>query len=303
MNPDLRLGLIAGLAAYTLWGSLPIYFRALGHLAPDELLAHRILWSVPTGLAFIALASHWRALRAAITPKKLAWLAVSAVMIGANWMIYIYAVSIEQVMEASIGYYINPLVSVLFGLVFFAERLRAMQWVAVALACVGVAILTLAFGRVPWIALALCILFAVYGAIRKKIAVDGRAGFVIEAAMLAPLAALWLGWLVGSGRAQPLGDGSMGDALLLMASGPITAVPLICFAIAAHRLKLSTIGMMQYIAPTLQFLIALFVFHEPFTLAHGWAFAFIWLALVVFTSDSVYGRARARRLARAAHIV
>lgn len=302
MNGELRLGLIAGLAAYTLWGSLPIYFRALGHLAPDELLAHRILWSVPTGLALILLASHLRALRAALSPRKLAWLAVSAVMIGANWMIYIYAVSIEQVMEASIGYYINPLVSVLFGLIFFSERLRAAQWVAVGLACVGVAILTQAFGRVPWIALALCILFAIYGAIRKKIGVDGRAGFVIEAAMLAPLAAIWLGWLIGSGKAQPMGDGSAGDALLLMTSGPITAVPLICFAIAAQRLKLSTIGMMQYIAPTLQFLIALFLFHEPFSRAHGIAFAFIWLALIVFTADSLHGRAQARRLARAARV-
>jgi chloramphenicol-sensitive protein RarD len=301
MNADLRTGLIAGFTAYVLWGSLPIYFRALGHIGPGELLAHRIIWSLPTGLIFIALASQWDRVRAVLTPAKLGWLALSALLIGANWLVYIYAVSVDRVMEASIGYYINPLVSVLLGLVLFSERLRRAQWLAVALACIGVAVLTQAFGQVPWIALALCFLFAFYGAIRKKIGVEGRTGFVIEAAILFPAAAFWLTFLVARGESAPMGRGGW-DIPLLLASGPITAVPLICFAVAASRLKLSTVGMMQYIAPTLQFLIALFIFREPFSGTHALAFAFIWLALVVFTADSVIGNARARRLARAAQL-
>ncbi len=301
MNADLRTGLVAGFAAYVLWGSLPIYFRALGHIGPGELLAHRIIWSLPTGLIFIALASQWDRVRAVLTLAKLGWLALSALLIGANWLVYIYAVSVDRVMEASIGYYINPLVSVLLGLVLFSERLRRVQWLAVALACIGVAVLTQAFGQVPWIALALCFLFAFYGAIRKKIGVEGRTGFVIEAAILFPAAAFWLAFMVASGESAPMGRGGW-DIPLLLASGPITAVPLICFAVAASRLKLSTVGMMQYIAPTLQFLIALFIFKEPFTQTHALAFAFIWLALVVFTADSVIGNARARRLARAAQL-
>lgn len=300
MTSDMRSGLTAGFLAYLLWGALPFYFRALDHLGASEILAHRILWSVPTGLAFIALARHWSALRATLTRRRLAWLSLSAVLIGANWLVYIYAVSIERVMEASIGYYINPLVSVLFGLVFFAERLRLAQWASVALAAIGVALLTQAFGRIPWIALFLCLSFASYGAVRKKIGVDGRAGFIVEAAMLSPLAALWLGWLVGTGQAEPVGNGSASDLLLLAASGPITAVPLICFAIAAQRLRLSTVGMMQYITPTLQFLIAVLVFREPFSPAHALAIGFIWAALIVFTADSVLGNRKARRLARSA---
>ena len=302
MTSDLRTGLIAGFTAYFIWGALPLYFRAVGHLEPSEILAHRILWSVPTGLAFIALARHWTALSTILTPRRIAWLALSAALIGANWLVYIYAVSVERVMEASIGYYINPLVHVLFGLVFFGERLRVAQWVSVGIACLGVAVMTIAFGRVPWIAVFLCFSFAFYGAIRKHIAVDGRAGFVVEAAILAPLAAIWLGWLVGSGQTGPIGNGTMSDLGLLILSGPITAIPLICFAIAAQRLKLSTIGMMQYLGPTLQFLIATVLFGEAFSMTHAIGFGFIWLALIVFTADSVLGTRKARRLARAAEL-
>ena len=301
MGSELRTGLLAALAAYLLWGTLPLYFRALGHIQPDEMLAHRILWSVPTGLAMVALARSWTTLRALITLRQLAWLGLSASLIGLNWMIYIWAVSVERVAEASLGYYINPLVSVLLGRLMFSERLRLAQWVSVAIAGIGVVVLTLVLGYLPWVALALCFSFAFYGAIRKKIGVDGRAGFVVEAVILAPLAALWLGHLVGSGQTGLMGEGGW-DPLLLIASGPITAIPLICFTVAARRLQFSTIGMMQYLAPTLQFLVAVLVFGEPFTHAHAVAFGFIWLALIIFTTDSLVGTARARRLARAAQL-
>ena len=299
MSSNLRLGFLCCLGCYTIWGCLPLYFRALDHISPMEMLAHRIIWSVPTGLILIAIARNWAQLRAALTRQHVLWLTLSALLIGVNWLVYIWAVSQERVMEASLGYYINPLVNVLIGAIFFSERLRPAQWVAVGLAGVGVAVMTSALGYLPWIALVLCFSFAFYSIIRKQVQVDSRAGFVVEAALLAPLALMWMGWFVGQPGGRLMGDGGW-DIPLLLASGPITAVPLILFAIAAKRLRLSTIGMMQYLGPTLQFLISVFVFKEAFGLTHAIAFAFIWTALIVFTIDSLMGEAKARRLARAA---
>lgn len=299
MSSALRLGFLCCLGCYTIWGALPLYFRALDHIRPEEMLAHRIIWSVPTGLILIMIARNWQQLRAALTRQHVLWLSVSAILIGVNWLTYIWAVSEERVMEASLGYYINPLVNVLIGAVFFSERLRPAQWVAVGLAALGVAIMTSALGYLPWVALILCFTFAFYSVIRKQVQVDSRAGFVVEAAILAPLALIWLGWFLGQPGGRLIGDGGW-DIPLLLVSGPITAVPLILFAIAAKRLRLSTIGMMQYLGPTLQFAISVFVFKEAFGLTHAIAFAFIWTALIVFTLDSLMGEAKARRLARAA---
>lgn len=299
MSPSLRLGFISCLGCYTIWGCLPLYFRALDHIAPIEMLAHRIIWSVPTGLILIVIARNWRQLREALTLMRILWLGLSAAMIGLNWLVYIWAVSQERVMEASLGYFINPLVNVLIGALFFSERLRWAQWVAVGLATVGVWVMTSALGYFPWVAIVLCLTFAFYSVIRKQVQVDSRAGFVVESALLAPLAMLWLGWFVGQPDGRWMGDGGW-DIPMLLAAGPITAVPLILFAIAAKRLRLSTIGMMQYIGPTLQFSISVFVFKEVFGLTHAIAFAFIWTALIVFSIDSLLGEAKARRLARAA---
>ena len=299
MSSNLRLGFLCCLGCYTIWGCLPLYFRVLDHISPMEMLAHRIIWSVPTGLILIVIARNWAQLRAALTREHVLWLTLSALLIGANWLVYIWAVSQERVMEASLGYYINPLVNVLIGAVFFAERLRPAQWAAVGLAGIGVAVMTSALGYVPWVALVLCFTFAFYSIIRKQVQVDSRAGFVVEAALLAPLALMWMGWFVGQPGGRLIGDGGW-DIPLLLVSGPITAVPLILFAIAAKRLRLSTIGMMQYLGPTLQFLISVLIFKEAFGLTHAIAFAFIWTALIVFTIDSLVGEAKARRLARAA---
>ncbi len=301
MNAEARLGFLAGLGAYFIWGSLPLYIRAMKHIGASELLAHRIIWSVPTALIFIAIAARWHEIRAAFQPGKLQWLALSGVLIGANWGCYIWAVNADRLVEASLGYYINPLVNVLFGMVFFSERLRAAQWIAVAIAAIGVGIMTAAFGQVPWVALFLCMTFATYSLIRKQVAIDSRAGFFVEVALLAPVALIWFGWFLQQPQGRPMGTGGW-DVLLLMAAGPITAVPLILFALAARRLKFSTIGMMQYIGPTLQFLIAVLLFREPFGWVHAAAFGCIWTALVVFTADSLMGEAKARRLARAARI-
>ena len=301
MTPALRLGFVCAFAAYTFWGALPLYFRALDHIQPQEMLAHRIIWALPTALIFIAVASRWKDLKTALTRRRLFYLGISALLIGVNWLVYIWAVSEERVTEASLGYFINPLVSVLMGMVFFSEKLRPAQWVAIAIATIGVGVLTVDLGHLPWIALILCFSFASYGAVRKKVTVDGRIGFAIETALLFPVALIWLLWFQTTPNGQWMGSGAW-DPVLLMLAGPITAVPLILFALAAKRLKLSTIGMMQYIAPTLQFLIAVLVFREPFGEVKAVAFAFIWTALIVFTADSVLGDRKARRLARAAEL-
>ncbi|MEL7040559.1 MAG: EamA family transporter RarD [Pseudomonadota bacterium] len=299
MTSALRLGFFSCLGCYLIWGGLPLYFRALDHIAPIEMLAHRIIWSVPTGLILIIVARNWHQLRAALDRQHMLWLMVSALLIGGNWLLYIWAVGEERVMEASLGYYINPLINVLIGALFFSERLRPAQWLSVALAAIGVAVMTSALGYLPWVALVLCLTFAFYSVIRKQVQVDGRAGFVVEAALLAPIAMLWMAWFVGAPEGRLMGEGGY-DIPLLLAAGPITAMPLILFAIAAKRLRLSTMGMMQYIAPTLQFLISVLIFKEPFGLTHAIAFGFIWTALIIFTLDSLMGEAKARRLARAA---
>ena len=296
MTPAQRLGFLSALGCYTIWGMLPLYFKVLGHVTPEDMLAHRIVWSVPTGLVLILIARNWRDIRAALTLKRLFWLTVSGVLIGANWGVYIWAVGQDRIMEASAGYYINPLLNVLVGLVMFKERLRPAQWLAVAIAAVGVMIMTLALGRFPWVALFLAGSFAIYALVRKQIQIDSRAGFVIEVAILFLPAVYWL-----AVRGVPVFARGGWDVPLLLAAGPITAVPLILFALAAKRLALSTIGMMQYIGPTLQFIVAL-AFGEAFGLSHAAGFACIWTALIVFTVDSVRGDAKARRLARAADL-
>lgn len=299
MTPTLRLGFLAALLSYLVWGSLPLYIRAMNHIGALELLAHRILWSVPTAILFIAIAAKWRDVRAAFSGSNIKWLGLSGLLIGANWAIYIWAVNAGRTMEASLGYYINPLVNVLFGMLIFSEKLRPAQWVAVAIAACGVGVMAFAFGRMPWVALFLCLTFACYSVIRKKVAIDSRAGFLVEVALLAPVALAWLVWFAQTPGGRWLGTGPA-DIPLLMAAGPITAIPLILYALAAKRLRFSTIGMMQYIGPTLQFLIAVLVFKESFGPSHAIAFAFIWTALVIFTADSLMGDAKARRLARTA---
>lgn len=301
MTSDVRFGFFAGLAAFSIWGFLPLYIRALDGVGPMELWAHRIIWSVPTAVILITIASRWADVKAALSSGNAWWLLLSGVLVGSNWLIYIYAVSIERTLEASIGYYMNPIVNVLFGMLLFAERLRIAQWVSVAIAAMGVVVATWAYGQVPYLALALCITFALYSVIRKKVIVDSRAGFTIEVLGLLPLAIGWMVWF----QFQPGGRLTGGGGLtlpLLMLAGPFTATPLILFALAAKRLRLSTVGMMQYTAPTLQLLIGVFVFRETFSWIHAGAFGCIWLALIIFTTDSMMGDAKAKRLARAAQL-
>ncbi len=301
MTSDVRFGLFAGFGAFFIWGVLPLYIRALDSVGPMELWAHRIIWSVPTALILITVAARWADVKVALTSRNVGWLLFSGLLVGSNWMIYIYTVSIERTLEASIGYYMNPIVNVLFGMLFFSERLRVAQWVSVAIAAAGVAVATWAYGQVPYFSLALCATFALYSVIRKKIVVDSRAGFMVEVLGLLPLAVGWMIWFQFQPDGRLTGGGGWTLPLLMLA-GPFTATPLILFALAAKRLRLSTVGMMQYTAPTLQLLIGVFVFREAFSWIHAGAFGCIWLALIIFTTDSMMGDAKSKRLARAAQV-
>ncbi|HWH17464.1 MAG TPA: EamA family transporter RarD [Allosphingosinicella sp.] len=287
-----RGGLLLGLGAYLLWGVLPLYFKAIAHVDPVEIVAHRILWSLIFLGALATLWSRWDAIRtAARTPKVLGTLTVTALLIGVNWLVYIWAVLNGHVLEGSLGYYLNPLVNVLLGVVLLKERLSRPQAVAVALAAAGVAVLALGAGSGLWISLTLACSFALYGFLRKVAPVQSLEGLSIETAILAPLALGWVLWL------NVQGEGGLGidtaTTILLMLAGAITAIPLLLFTAAAKRLPYSTLGFLQYIAPSLQFLLAVSVFGERLTLAHIICFAAIWAALAIFAFEGV-------RLSRAA---
>lgn len=279
-----RAGLAYGLAAYLAWGLLPLYFRALHGVPPLEILAHRIAWSVLLLAGLTTWLRRWPEVARPLASRggRLT-LVATTLLISLNWGTYIWAVHAGRVLEASLGYFINPLVNVLLGVVFLGERLSRRQQVAVGLAGVGVLVLVVSAGALPWVAFVLALSFGVYGLLRKRARIDAVAGLFSETALLAPAAVaglLWLGW---AGRGH-LGA-SPGLSALLVAAGVITALPLIWFALGVQRLRLSTIGLLQYLAPTLQFSLAVFVFGEPFTAAHGVAFACIWASLALYSAD------------------
>lgn len=290
-SDDARLGLIAGIMAYTFWGAFPIYFKITEAVGPLEILAHRIAWSLPFALIIIALRRQWTELKRAIRiPKLVGLLGLAALALSVNWGVYIWAVQNEQIFQGSLGYFINPLMYVLIGVLFFGEKLSKLQSISVISALIGVSILTLYGGVFPYISLILATSFAIYGVIRKQAVVGAIPGLVIETALLFIPAAVFLMWLHAQGS---LSFGSSPDitALLLLA-GPVTVLPLWAFAIAARKLKLSTLGMLQYIGPTGQFICALY-YGENFTTAHAWCFGFIWLGIFIYSYDAYRGRTRA----------
>jgi chloramphenicol-sensitive protein RarD len=294
-----RAGLFLGFGAYLLWGVLPLYFKALAAVDPVEIVAHRILWSL---LFLAALATHWsrwNAIRTALrTPKVLGLLAVTAVLIGVNWLVYIWAVLNGHVLAGSLGYYLNPLANVLLGVVLLKEKLTRAQTFAVVLAGLGVAVLAAGAGTGLWISLTLAVSFASYGFLRKVAPVDSLEGLSIETVILAPLALGWVLWLSSKGQSG-LGLDTQ-TAWLLVAAGAITAVPLLLFTAAAKRLPYSTLGFLQYIAPSLQFLLAVLLFGEKLTVPHIICFAAIWTALAIFAVEGVrLGRRAARARAAA----
>jgi chloramphenicol-sensitive protein RarD len=292
-----RTGMILGLTAYAVWGVLPLYFRALAEAAPTEIVAHRIVWSLVFLTAGATLAKRWSNIRAALATRHIPLiLLATAAFIAVNWTVYIYAVASGHVLEGSLGYYLNPLVNVLLGTVFLKERLTRAQAGAVALAALAVAILAVGAGGALWISLTLAASFASYGFIRKVAPVDAFEGLYIETLFLAPIALVWIAWLTAHQQSHFLVERR--TDLLLVLGGAVTALPLLLFTAAAKRLAYSTLGFLQYVAPTLQFLIAVAVFGEPLSAAHLFCFALIWTALAIFIFESVrVGRADAARLA------
>lgn len=282
MSAATRNGLLAAAGAYGLWGFLPIYFKVLGDTPPLMILAHRIVWSVPTALLLVAAAGRLGEVLAAIRNPRLLWgLLASALAVAINWTIYIWAVTEGRVLEGSLGYFINPLITFLFAALFFGERFNRLQMLALAFALLGVANQALVVGDFPWVALSLAVSFALYGVIRKRVPVDSRVGFTIETLWLGPVALAYLLVFLPEGAASFGGDGP-GRAALLVLAGPVTAAPLILFAIGARRLRLSTIAMLQYLGPTLQFCVAL-AYGEMFTPAHAITFGLIWTGVALFT--------------------
>jgi chloramphenicol-sensitive protein RarD len=281
------LGIAYGAAAYGLWGFMPIYLKAVSAAPILEVLSHRIVWALVLLLLLTWRRGQLGGLVALVRPgRTLAILAVSTAAIAVNWLIYIFAVVNGRMLEASLGYYINPLVNVLLGVWVLGERLERPVKVAVAIAAAGVLWLALRVGAPPWISLALAASFGTYGLMRKLAPVGALAGLAVETALLLPLAGGHLVWALASGRAAFLSGRPTLDLLLLLA-GPVTAVPLLCFAGAARRLPLTTLGFLQYLSPTLQFLLAIFVYGEPFDRGRAVAFGFIWTALAVFAVHSV----------------
>jgi chloramphenicol-sensitive protein RarD len=303
MSPVLsaeRHGLWVAIASFVLWGLMPLYWHLLKMVPSLQIVAHRVVWSTLLVVAWLLWKSGRGWLRAALARPRAAWmLALSGALIGFNWSLYIWAVNAGHVVESSLGYFINPLLNVVLGVVFLHERLSRMKWLAVAFAAAGVAWLTVQFGQPPWIAICLALSFALYGLLRKLLAIDAVAGLGVESAylFLPAIAVVAWGEMQGQGGFLPLNGvdawGAGADALLIF-GGALTALPLIGFAFAVRRVPLSVVGLLQYIAPTLQFLTGVFVFHEAFDRQRLVGFVLIWIGLAIFASESVW---RARRQA------
>jgi len=292
---DERDGLIAGLIAYTLWGILPIYFKLVESVSSTEVLLHRIIWAIPFGALIIHLRRQWPDVAEALRHRQmLLWLTLTAVLIAVNWYVYIVAIQTDRIFQASLGYYINPLIFVVAGVIVFGEKLRGMQTAAVVLAAIGVLVLTFSGGEFPVISLFLGISFTVYGVVRKRVVIGAMPGLFIETLVLVPIALIWLGWMFGNGQAE-FGYAGPGITGLLLLAGPITVVPLLMFAIAAKRLTLTTIGFMQFLAPTMQFGTAVY-YGEALTLPRLICFACIWIAVVLFSIDAVRKQGQSRGL-------
>lgn len=274
-------GFLLGLTAYGLWGILPIYFNALREIPAVDIVAHRVLWSFPFLVLLITVSGRWNKVRAAATmPRTILILFFTAILIGTNWLLYVYAVTGGHILAASFGYYLNPLANVLLGRFVLRERLTRLQWAAVAIAAAGISILAAGALSQLWMSLSMCITFALYGLLRKIVRADALTGLGVETAILFPLAAAWLGW--GAIASQPVFGTSPRETELLLLAGIISTTPLLLFTAAAKRLPYSTLGMLQFVAPTLQFLIAVLLYGEHVTIAHAIAFPAIWFALVLY---------------------
>ena len=290
---ELRRGYLLGLGAYVLWGFFPLYWKLLRPAGPIEILAHRVVWSAVCVTVLLAVMRHWRWLRR-LTRGQVGGITVAAVFIAGNWGMYIFGVNTDRVVETSLGYFINPLVSILLGVVVLHERLRPAQWVALGVGTVAVGVLTVDYGRPPYIALVLAFSFAFYALAKKRVGLPAAEGLFVESAVLALPALGYLTWLQVAGHGT-FGRVSAGHTALLVLAGAVTAVPLLLFAGAANRVPMSGLGILQYSAPILQLGCGVLIFHEPMHGARLAGFGLVWLALAVFTWDGIRHHRRTSR--------
>jgi chloramphenicol-sensitive protein RarD len=287
-------GAYFALSAYTFWGLAPVFFKLLDHVSAPEILIQRVIWSVILLLGILTYTGQLKELQ--IEKRKIAILFISASLLSVNWLIFIYAIINNNIVETSLGYFINPLVSVLLGMIFLGERLRGIQWIAIVITASGIAFQLLIFDDVPWLALALAFSFGFYGLIRKNLQLHPVAGLTLETLMVLPFALAGLIWLNQTGSMEFLAVNLSTD-LLLIASGFVTSFPLLCFAAAVTRLSLTAAGMFQYIAPSISLVIAVVIFNEPFGLDRQITFGCIWIALILFSIESLhFHRQLSRRL-------
>lgn len=285
----MNTGVLFAALSFFCWGLFPLYFHAIGEVPPMEILAHRMLWSLLFLAIVLAVRRQWKWLPEVLArPKVVGAFIASALLLSTNWLIYIWSVNNGHVLDASLGYFINPLVNVLLGLLVLKEKLRRGQWLAVGIATAGVAWLTWQAGQLPWIALLLAASFGAYGLLRKTAALAALEGLSFETMLLFPIAAGYVGWLTLNGSNTFINTPSDSTRLLLIAAGPITAIPLLLFAAGARRIPLSVLGMLQYLSPTMQMLLGLWVFHEAFSAARLIGFIVIWSALAIYVAEGLW---------------
>lgn len=285
-NSQTRSGALFALAAYSMWGFAPLYFKQLTSLPAPEILMHRVVWSgIVLAILIVGLKSIGKVKRAVTSMKVMGILLIAGLLLAVNWLLFIWAVNNNYLLEASLGYYINPLINIFLARLFLGEVLRPLQKLAVVIVIVGVLILLLSYGRLPWVALTLAVSFSIYGLLRKRVAVDSVPGLFIETLMMLPAAIIYWIWF-----AEVSGDLSQNAAslnYLLLAAGVVTTAPLLCFTAAARRIRYSTLGFFQYIGPSIMFGLATLVYNEPLSEARLITFVFVWSALALFTYDSI----------------
>lgn len=289
---DSLRGFLLALGAYLIWGALPLYLKLVAHLSVTEVLAHRVIWSVPVAMAVLLVLGRTQDLRRAmVTPSMLGMAALTAALVSVNWGIYLYAIQVDRVLDAALGYYINPLFSIFLGAVFLREKLSGPQWASVALAASAVGLLTWEAGSLPILSLGLTVSWGFYALFKRALPIGPNQGFTLEVILLLPFAVTYVLWLEAQGQMQ-FGSTGWVDVVVLMGCGVVTAVPLMLYANGAKNLRLTTIALMQYIAPTFIFGIAVLIFDEPFEGAKMIAFPMIWAALVLYSADMFMRRRR-----------
>jgi len=290
----MKKGVLYGIGAYLLWGLLPIYWKWLGSVPAIQLISHRIIWSFVLLAIIVFVTQQWKAFRSAVlSPKVILIYLASAIFLSINWLTYVWAINSGYVVESSLGYFINPLLSVLLGVLFLREKLRPWQWAPIGLAAVGVTYVAISYGQFPWIALTLACSFAIYGLIKKTAPLGSLYGLTLETGLLFIPAVAFLLIMEGQGQGAFLHSGSVKD-LLMAGAGVVTTIPLLMFASAAQRIPLSMVGVLQYITPTMQFILGVLVYHEPFNQSHLIGFCIVWLALIIFWGEGFLASRRSR---------